>query len=160
MTSIIDGRTLFWRFMSRTEKNPLFSRSHLRACWWKTLSLKFDCKSIKFETKLPIIISIFEYIDWFKLALIYLKCSYFQTPSSCPSGIVKSFSTFDGSLRIICWMNCCTTKVLSISSKFSSGHWQNSCTRVKRRRNKKSWKILFLYEEKISHFRQAQLKNC
>lgn len=56
----------------------------------------------------------------------YLKCSYFQTPSSWPSGIVNSNSMFDGSFLINCWMYCCTANVLSISSKGSSGHRQKS----------------------------------
>ena len=30
-----------------------------------------------------------------------------------------------GSLRMVCWMYCCTARVESISSKGSSGHWQN-----------------------------------
>lgn len=57
---------------------------------------------------------------------LYLKCSYFQTPSSCDSGIVSIASIFDGSFLISCWMYCCTANVLSISSNGSSVHRQKS----------------------------------
>lgn len=63
-------------------------------------------------------------IDWFS---IYLKCSYFQTPSSCDSGIVNITSMFDGSFLISCCMYCCTANVLSISSNGSSGQLHQSC---------------------------------
>lgn len=56
----------------------------------------------------------------------HLKCSYFHTPSSCDSGIVRIASIFDGSFFISCWMYCWTAKVLSISSNGSSGHRQKS----------------------------------
>lgn len=53
--------------------------------------------------------------------LIYRKCSYFQTPSSCDSGIVRMTSILAGSFLMSCWMYCCTARVLSISSNGSSG---------------------------------------
>lgn len=53
-------------------------------------------------------------------SMFYLKCSYFQTPSSCDSGMVKIASMFAGSFLMSCWMYCCTAKVLSISSNGSS----------------------------------------
>lgn len=56
----------------------------------------------------------------------YLKCSYFQTPSSWVSGIVNIASMFDGSFLINCCINCCTANVLSISSNGSSGQRQKS----------------------------------
>lgn len=61
----------------------------------------------------------------------HLRCSYFQTPSSCPSGGVKIWATFAGSWQICCWMNCCTTSVLSISSNGSSGHRLKSCGTIR-----------------------------
>lgn len=61
----------------------------------------------------------------------HLKCSYFQTPSSCPSGMVKINSIFDGSFLINCCMYCCTANVLSISSNNSSGQRQKSCEKGK-----------------------------
>ena len=58
------------------------------------------------------------------------KCSYFQTPSSCCSGAASMVSTSLWSLRISCWMNCCTASVLSISSRLSSDHlFQSLCVR-------------------------------
>ena len=52
---------------------------------------------------------------------LYLRCSYFQTPSSCESGALRISSIAVKSFLMSCWMYCCTAKVLSISSNNSSG---------------------------------------
>ena len=45
-----------------------------------------------------------------KNEFVYDKCSYFQTPSSCPSGGSSISSIFVLSWRIICWIYCCQQK--------------------------------------------------
>ena len=76
--------------------------------------------------------------------MVYRRCSYFQTPSSCVSGAVRITSTSWGSLpndsiinqfynylqplflhlRMVCCIYCWTARVESISSKGSSTHWE------------------------------------
>ena len=62
----------------------------------------------------------------FTVTWSHRRCSYFQTPSSCPSGGVRISSTREASRAISCWMNCWTASVLSISSKLSSGQLHQS----------------------------------
>lgn len=77
--------------------------------------------------------------------MLYLKCSYFQTPSSCDSGIVSIASIFDGSFLISCCIYCCTANVLSITSNGSSGQRQKSFRswNVQNEKRKKSFQPKF-----------------
>lgn len=61
--------------------------------------------------------------------IAHLRCSYFQTPSSCESGGVNMVSILLGSTRICCWINSWTARVLSISSNGSSGHLRKNYKR-------------------------------
>lgn len=41
---------------------------------------------------------------FYRIRCSYLKCSYFQTPSSCPSGGSRILSMFEQSALIFCWI--------------------------------------------------------
>ena len=56
----------------------------LRSLTWSQRSLSHTIKLIKLQTN--------------------LKCSYFHTPSSCPSGGVRISSILEKSCLIACWM--------------------------------------------------------
>ena len=128
-----DERHLFWCFMSRTEKYPLFGRRHLRTRLRVALNLNKYTTDVKqgfvemkgFNLKLSI-----AYKQAFGIGLHFVfsadneqkpqtcnltampfnsmqncrRCSYFQTPSSCESGAVKISSIFVKSRRIACWI--------------------------------------------------------
>lgn len=142
MARVINGWTLFRCFMRGTQEYPLFGGCHLCACTWHAMRLKPNGQSIQFHAKLPARRA--DYVIGECLhaqrkkseTLSYLKCSYFHTPSSCPSGMVRINSIFDGSFLINCCMYCCTAKVLSISSNDSSGQRQKSYKYINYRKNK------------------------
>ena len=160
---------LLWRFVCSTQEYPLLCCCHL-GCnihKWAFLDISLPCPHRIFWTNFTCVQVSGLHSAWSFTAkplssmqnclkpgrfsighgdqvMVYRRCSYFQTPSSCVSGAVRITSTSWGSLpndsiikqfynylqplflhlRMVCCIYCWTARVESISSKGSSTHWE------------------------------------